>query len=89
MAVMRYYILEGFGTPYGPLRMYFPDGAQNRLKRLSQYQNRPIVIGANLKISTSKDVQFTLSYSRFNGEVVQEDFDKIVLPATPTRSRAC
>lgn len=78
-AVMHYYILqEGFGTPYGPLRMYFHDGAQNWLKRLSQYLNRPIVTGASLTISASKGLQYTLSYSRSNGEAGQEDFDKII-----------
>lgn len=78
-AVMHYYILqEGFGTPYGPLRMYFQGGAQNWLKRLSQYLNRTIVMGADIMISTLPTGQYQVAYAQRNGQVGQESFDRII-----------
>lgn len=78
-AVMHYYILqEGFGTPYGPLRMYFHEGAQNWLKRLSQFLNRPIVTGVSLKITASPSAGYTVAWIRPDGESGQDSFDRII-----------
>ena len=78
-AVMHYYILqEGFGTAYGPLRMYFHGGAQNWLKRLAQYLGRRIVMGADVKISAEPSGQYTVTSMQGGGAAVQESFDTVI-----------
>ena len=78
-AVMHYYILqEGFGTPYGPLRMYFHGGAQNWLKRLAQYLARSIVMGADLKISALPSGQYQVASTQGKEETTLESFDQII-----------
>ncbi len=82
-AVMHYYILqEGFGTAYGPLRMYFKDGAQNWLKRLAQFLNRNIVLNADVRIQANlqnpAQASYTLSYTNSRNEVVDEVFDQVI-----------
>ena len=78
-AVMHYYILqEGFGTPYGPLRMYFHGGAQNWLKRLAQYLGRRMVMGADLQISAELSGQYTVSSTQGGGAAARESFDAVI-----------
>lgn len=51
VAVMHYYTLqEGFGTPNGPKRMYFQQGAQNWILAFARATGATIPLGVSLNI---------------------------------------